>query len=238
MRVLRPSRIFILVAAATWLLPSLNARGHVVKFPRLVQVVLGPESVTMGLALTQHAGPRSELLRGRFDASGDGRLDEQERSSLAAWLDDRARRSLRLSLENEELRTEVVQRSLDLVGSDRAIEGDALRLSSVAVLSLGLRSGTHRFRLEDRPENLRELVPIRLDLPPGWILSDVLAEGEALPLESSGPYSWQASFAGQGGSLQFTVTVPESQEDRSSSKSRGAANPPPEVGSLSTGSEP
>ena len=209
-----------------------------VKFPRLVQIVLDPQRITVGVGITQHAGAQAGLLRARFDTSADGSLDKEEEEALAVWLDQRARRSIRLELEGDGLHPEVVERSINLAGDDRAGDGDAIRLSSVSVLALGLRPGTHRFRLQDRPENIRQLVPVRLDLPLNWTLSDILAEGEALPLTRAGQTSWQGSFAGQGGSLEFSVTVPSRRKEGLPTQGRGAVNPPAEVGSPPTGSEP
>lgn len=234
----RPIRIALGLALVLSTLPLLKAQGHVVKFPRLVQIVVDPQRISVGMGVTRHAGAQAALLRARFDTSADGLLDRAEEDALAVWLDQRARRSLRLELDGEELHPEVVDRKLQLAREKGAQEGDAIRLSSVSVLALGMRPGVHRFRVEDRPENIRQLVPVRLDLPAGWALSDVIAEGEAMPLTPTGTSSWQGSFAGQGGSLEFSVTVPKQGAETIPLEARGAANSLRGVGSSRTGSEP
>jgi hypothetical protein len=152
---------------------------------------------------------------------------------------------LHLVLDDEELQPEVVERNLSLGddspglrrGSVRG-EEDAFRLRSAAVLAIALRPGDHKIRISDKPDNPRQLVPMRLDLPPGWELSDVLAEGEALPFSAAGERSWQGAFAGRGGSLSFTIGVPQSVRDEDSSEARGANEPLPKVGSPPAGSHP
>lgn len=208
----------------------------------MVQLVVTPQRLTLGLGMTQHAGPEATALRVRFDRDGDGVIDEAEERELASWLDARGRRSLRLSLDGEDLQLEVVERQLTFAAALDAVEGDAIQLRSASVLAIGLRPGPHRIRLSDRPEGGRQLVPIRLDLPEGWTLSDVLAEGEAIPLSSAGEHSWQGAYAGKGGTLSFTIEVPRRREvteqdtdDEDSSQGRGAIEVPSEVGSPSTG---
>ena len=50
-----------------------------------------------------------------------------------------------------------------------------------------------------------------------------VTEGEALPLTRSSEHSWQGAFAGEGGSIVCTVTVPKTD--------RGAVQSEAEVGS-------
>lgn len=212
----------LVVVLALWAVP-LELEAHVVKFPRLVHLVFEPSRITVGVGFTQHAGPVAAQLRGRFDLSGDGELDDPEQEALVAWLDERARSHLRLELDETPLRPELVQRTIKLAAGPRSIEGDAIQMSSASVLAIGLRPGAHRVRISDKPSSMRQLVPIRIDLPPDWTISEVLAEGEALPLSRAGERSWQGAFAGEGGTVSFTLTVSPSV--------RGATEGQPQVGS-------
>ncbi|MEE2827561.1 MAG: hypothetical protein VX498_00115 [Myxococcota bacterium] len=219
---LRPGLLALLVLIGSGT-ASPRAAAHVVQFPRLVQLVFHDSRLTAGVGFTQHAGAVAARTRDRFDRNGDGGLDEEEQEALAAWLDERARSHLRLELADQALKPEVVERSLDLVSGRGAIEGDGFRMSSAAVLAISLRPGTHQFRFSDRPPTVRQIVPLRVDLPVGWELSGVRTEGEALPLTRSSEYSWQGAFAGEGGSILFSVTVPKTE--------RGAVQSGAEVGS-------
>jgi hypothetical protein len=225
---------FSLAAPVSW--------AHDGQFPRMVQFAFAPQRLTVGLGITRHAGPQATALRARFDADTDGRLSEPERGDLALWLEEQGRRSLRIILDGEPLHPEVVERKLTL--SDEVLAGskDVIQLRVAAVLAIGLCPGTHRVELHDRPEGGRQLVPVRLDLPSGWELSDVLAEGEATPLARAGEYSWQGAFAGRGGTLSFTLEVPGRGQlqvgEVDSSTARGANESSPQVGSPSTRSEP
>lgn len=235
-------KLILLSSLAAFVLAVPVSSAHDAQFPRMVQLAFAPQRLTLGLGITRHAGPQATALRARFDIDTDGRLSESERGELALWLEEQGRRSLRITLDGEPLQPEVVERKLTLSDEARAGSKDVIQLRVAAVLAIGLRPGAHRIELYDRPEGGRQLVPVRLDLPSGWELSDVLAEGEATPLARAGEYSWQGAFAGRGGTLSFTVEVPARGQPRAtevdSRAARGANESSSQVGSPSTRSEP
>ena len=241
MRLLRPSLFVLLLWGMIAVVPASPLSAHESQFPRMLQLSISPQRMTLGLGVSRHFGPRMMALQARFDTDTDGVLDDTEQAELAQWLDERGRRALDLVVDGEHLRPEVVQRDLILADGGPRSERDALKLRSVAVLAIGLRSGLHRVEVSDRPEGIRELVPVRVDLPPEWKVSDVLAEGEATPLSRVAEHSWQGTFAGRGGTLSFTLEVPEQApfeaEEVDSSEGRGAQESLPQVGSSSSGSE-
>ena len=199
------------------------ARAHTVQFPRLVHIVFEPHRLTTGVGFSQHAGTVAGDMRSRFDTDSNGLLDEAEQEALTVWLDSRARRNLRLELNSTPLLPAVVERQLDLARDSGATEGDGIRMSSSAVLAIGLVPGTHELRISDRPRNARQVVPLRIDLPAGWEVAEVVAEGEAIPLTPIAERSWQGAFAGEGGTIRFALTVSKHTE--------GAGRASPEVGS-------
>ena len=241
MSLTRSPLLILLLCGISFGVPGSPLSAHESQYPRMLQLSVSPQRMTLGLGVNRHAGRQAVALRARFDADRDGVLDEAERDELASWLDERGRRALRLVMDGERLRPEVVERELLLTDDDLRGEGDAFKLRSAAVLAIGLRTGPHRIQLSDRPEGIRELVPVRVDLPAGWTLSDVLAEGEATPLAQVADRSWQGVFAGRGGTLSFTVEVPGkaalAKEEVDSSDGRGAQESLPQVGSPSVRSK-
>jgi hypothetical protein len=238
---LRSSLSVLLLWGMILAVPGSSPRAHESQFPRMLQLSVSPQRMTLGLGVNRHVGSRALALRARFDIDSDGVLDDTEQTELALWLDERGRTALRLVMDGDLLSPEVVERKLVLTEDDLRGDGDAFNLRSAAVLAIGLRSGPHRIELSDRPEGPRDLVPVRLDLPSGWTLSDVLAEGEATPLTRVAEHSWQGAFAGRGGTLSFTVEVPPrmplATEEVDSSDGRGAQESLPQVGSASARSE-
>ena len=201
--------------------------AHVVRFPRVLQVVVTGDRITVAISMTYHSGPQADRIRTRFDRDGSGRLDAEEQEAIAAWMDRRARAGLTLSLDGAVLDLQEVERKLTLTDNDRSEGAGGMELRSVSHLGISLRPGVRHLSIKDRPESSRALVPLRVDLPVHWELRDAVAQGEAVPPVRSGERSWQAAFAGEGGTLDIEVGVPARKEPAGSGDGLlGSAEPP------------
>ncbi len=182
--------------------------AHVVRFPRVVHVLVEPERIAVAVGVKRHAGPSAQRIRARFDLDGDGALNDLERGDLARWLDAKARPNLRLTLDDVPVRMEQTESQLDLLGVPTTFEGDGLTFRSVTETNVVLRPGVHTLVIADAPENEGDLVPWRIDLPEGWTITAAEATELATPPVRAGERSWQAAFSGTGGEVTITIEVP------------------------------
>lgn len=198
-------------------LPSVfrQAEAHDVRFPRVMQISFYKDGLRLGYGMTEHAGPRSAALRSRFDADGSAVLEEDEKNELASWLFSSSMKSFVIELDGVPLQPELVDLKVELAGDAQALEGDAIRVTAMSLLAIQPLPGRHRLKIVDKPANPRLLLPFRLDLPRGWSPENVRSEGEALPLSPAGPFSWQATFAGLGGSVELDLVVVDAAESDS-----------------------
>jgi hypothetical protein len=185
-----------------------TALAHMVQFPRFVHVRVEPEKLAVAVAVQQHAGADAGRMRTRFDHDADGRLSQVEQDGLASWLGASSRAGLTLSLDGVELLTEPESGTLELETDAQVGAGDGYAFRSVVGIAVVLLPGKHTLTIADRPDNPRRVLPLRLDLPPGWTVVEARAEGEATPLVEARLGSWQGAFAGEGGRLVADVLVP------------------------------
>jgi len=195
------------VLAALVLLPAPSV-AHMVRFPRMVHVRVEAERIAVAVAVRRHDGPDAASLRSQFDKDSSGVLEPVEQDELAGWLDRRARKELRVELDGVVLEAEGAESDLQLDGGDTVRDGGGFTFRSAAYLALSLRSGAHRLVITDTPDNLRAVVPLRLDLPSGWEAGDSSATGDATPLVRADELTLQGAFAGEGGSIVLQLEVP------------------------------
>lgn len=185
-----------------------TAAAHTTRFPRFVHLRAEPERLAVAVAVKQHAGADAGRMRTRFDHDADGSLSQVEREALAAWLGASSRVDLEVSLDGVALLPEPEPGELVLEEDGHVAGGDGYVYRSVHPVALVMLPGPHTLVIADRPDSLRTLLPLRLDLPEGWTMVQSRAEGEAMPLVEAGPGTWQGAFAGAGGKLVVEVLVP------------------------------
>jgi hypothetical protein len=186
----------------------LSTPAHVNRFPRVVHVLVEAERIAVAVRVTQHAGAAAGRMRSQFDHDSSGDLSEAETDALAVWLDRKARPRLRLTLDDVPVRMEERERTLELDRGSGTAAGDGFRFRSVTAVDIVLLPGSHTLVLQDAPANEGNLVPWRIDLPPGWTLSGSEADEGATPPVRAGEHTWQTAFSGTGGRLEVTVEVP------------------------------
>jgi hypothetical protein len=181
------------------------AMPHTLSYPRLVHVRFGPELVEVAVQVTVHAGAKARALRDRHDLDKDGALSEEEKQALAQTLDAQGRARLRVIVDGVPLSPEVGV--LDLEVTDEPNEGQTLAVKSVAAVSVVLLPGVHDIAIEDMPPSPRATVPLRVESR-SFKIERGTSDKDAMPLTPLAPGSWLGGFAGDGGTVYFTLEVP------------------------------
>jgi len=197
-----------MIAGLLLMLVPASTGAHVNRFPRIVHVLFGPESIAVAVGVKQHDGPEAGRMRSQFDLNGDGALAQDEQDGLATWLDRKARPHLRLTLDGVPVRMEQRERFLKLERDSGTLAGDGFKFRSVTGVDVVVLPGTHTLVLADAPANEGSLVPWRIDLPEGWRIVAAEAEDGATPPVRAGEQTWQTAFSGTGGRVEVTVEVP------------------------------
>jgi hypothetical protein len=193
---------------AASVLVATNALAHLPMSPRVLQLRFLPNRVEVAVGETIHPGPEALLVRERFDADRDAVLSEAEQSELATWMNQRARRNMELRLDGILLQPELGELAVSLEPGEHIEEGDSIRLRSVAAVALMLRPGRHELSLKAAPASPRLVLPLRIDLLPGWAVVDQLMEGDLSQLlpDATG-LKWSGGWTGRGGTLTLAVQV-------------------------------
>lgn len=91
---------------------ALPAWGHDVPFPKHDQVKITSEAVEVQVDYLIEPGDLARRTREIFDGDGNGRLDDAERERLVAYLQQSALHFLKVELNGEPLKLEVVDHRL------------------------------------------------------------------------------------------------------------------------------
>lgn len=171
----------LVLALAAGLL-SQTALAHRLLYPKRNELVLRPRSVTATLRMSLDVDD-SQALRDRYDRDGDGRLSDAEAEAAASFLASRARRTLKLSVDDESLSMQTT--SVSSGGLSR-VPGAAPHVSVTVVLEAALPDQEElRLGVSDRSDSpIDGNVPLNVRLE-GWTLVET-SSGRAEPGERDG----------------------------------------------------
>ncbi|MFO0724970.1 MAG: hypothetical protein U1E65_14415 [Myxococcota bacterium] len=155
-----------------------RAWAHKFEHPTVLRLGLRDGELLLSVVYDLNPGDESKQLRGLFDRDGNGSLDESERAKILDYLVRTVELWLKLRLDGAPLRLEKAQIQGTHLDSPPG-STESLGISILYKASIPVRAAL-RLEVEDRDKDAEKVVPLTLDLGPGWTL-ELASQGEWQP---------------------------------------------------------